>query len=104
MKEITQANFLEEVIHSDELVVLDFWAPWCGPCKMIAPIMEQLKNSYGDRVKFGKLNVDDNPRIANDYKITSIPTIMMFKKGEIVDTSIGFKPKQLLERIIEDNI
>lgn len=104
MKEITQANFIEEVIDSEELVVLDFWAPWCGPCKMIAPIMEQLNTDYGNKVKFAKLNVDDNPRIANDYKITSIPTIMMFKKGEIVDTTVGFKPKQILEQIIQNNI
>lgn len=104
MKEITQQNFNEEVLESKELVVIDFWAPWCGPCKMIAPIMEQLNSEYGDKVKFAKLNVDENPRIANDFKVTSIPTIIMFKGGSVVDTSVGFKPKQILEATIKNNL
>ncbi|WBW98048.1 thioredoxin [Oceanirhabdus sp. W0125-5] len=104
MLEITQNNFNKEVAESNDLVVVDFWAPWCGPCKMIAPIMEQLNNEYGDKVKFAKLNVDDNPALANHFKVTSIPTVMMFKGGKVVDTSIGFKPKQALEAIIKQNI
>ena len=104
MREITQENFIREVIESEELVVLDFWAPWCGPCKMIAPIMEQLNDEYEGRVKFAKLNVDENPRIANDFKVTSIPTVMMFKNGNVVDTSVGFKPKQILEQTINNNL
>jgi len=104
MLEITQNNFNKEVVESNDLVVVDFWAPWCGPCKMIAPIMEQLNNEYGEKVKFAKLNVDDNPALANHFKVSSIPTVMMFKGGKIVDTSVGFKPKQALETIIKQNI
>lgn len=101
MREFTDNNFVEEVENYDGIAVVDFWASWCGPCKMLAPIFEELDSELGDKIKFGKVNVDDNPSISNKYKIASIPTLLVFKNGNVVDTLVGFRPKQELKAVIE---
>jgi thioredoxin 1 len=94
--EITDANFEEEVIRSDRPVLIDFWAPWCGPCKMVAPIVEEISHDYDGKLKVGKVNTDDNQQISAKYGIMSIPTLMIFKDGEVVERIIGAQPKDAL--------
>lgn len=100
MKEINDSLFQEQVMESDIPVVVDFWAPWCGPCKMIAPVMEELDEHYGGKIKFCKVNVDENPITAEKYRVVSIPTIIVFKGGSAVETMVGFKPKAAFEEIL----
>jgi thioredoxin len=104
MKEIMENNFDEEVINSEIIVVADFWAPWCGPCKMLAPILEELDREIGNKVKFVKINVDENPIIANKFEIASIPNVIVFKNGDIVENIVGFRPKIEFEKIIQNNL
>lgn len=104
MKQFTDANFEQEVMNESGLVVIDFWAPWCGPCKMLTPIFEELNNEYGDKVIFGKVNVDENPSIANKFRIASIPTLIFMKNGQIIENLVGFRPKQEIAKIINENI
>jgi len=94
--EINDDNFEDEVLKCNLPVIVDFWAPWCGPCRMIAPITEKLAKEYEDRIKLCKLNVDDNPRTASKYQVMSIPQILFFKGGEIVDESTGAVPESVL--------
>jgi thioredoxin 1 len=102
---ITDENFAAEVLQSDKPVIIDFWAVWCGPCKMIAPIMEEFAVEYDGRVKVGKLDVDNNQQSAIKYGVRSIPTVLYFKDGKLVDTIIGAVPKvhfkQKLEAILK---
>lgn len=91
--EITDDNFETEVLKSDKPVLIDFWAVWCGPCKMIAPIVEELAEEYKDTLKVGKLDVDNNQQTAIKYGVRSIPTLLIFKDGELKDTIIGAVPK-----------
>ena len=93
-------NFNKEVLESDQLVLVDFWATWCGPCQMIAPVVEQIAKEHSDKLKVGKVNVDDNQELAIKYGVMSIPTLMFFKAGNLVNTGVGFHSKTELEEII----
>ena len=104
IKEVNDTNFNEEIANSDNLVVVDFWAPWCGPCKMLSPVIEELANEMGKNVKFAKINVDESPIIASTYKISSIPTVMVFNKDSVKETLVGFRPKAELKKVIEKNL
>ncbi len=98
--ELTDANFDEEVLKSDKLVLVDFWAEWCAPCRMIAPIIEEIAVEYADKLKVGKLNVDYNPMTAMRYGIMSIPTLMLFQNGRVLEQIVGAMPKRnLLARL-----
>jgi len=98
--EIGDSNFDSEVLQSVKPVLVDFWAPWCGPCRAIAPIVEELAKDFGDKVKFTKCNVDENPTTPTKYGIKSIPTLIFFKDGEIQDKVIGIVAKSRLEEMI----
>ncbi len=100
--EITDQNFEDEVIKSALPVLVDLWAPWCRPCLMVAPVVDKLAEKYNGRFKFCRLNVDENPRIAARYRIMSIPTLMFFKGGEVVDTVIGAVPERALQPKIDE--
>jgi thioredoxin 1 len=97
---VSDSTFETEVLKSSEPVVVDFWAEWCGPCKMIAPALEEIAGSLNGKVKIVKLNVDENPETAQKYGIMSIPTLMMFKNGELASRQVGAAPKQKLEQWI----
>ncbi len=99
--EVNDNTWDTEVLKSEQPVLVDFWAPWCGPCRMVAPIVDELSAEYDGKVKFLKLNTDDNVQTASRYGVRSIPTLMMFKGGEAVDHVIGFRPKGQLKQTIE---
>ena len=94
---ISQDNFAAEVIRSETPVVVDFWAEWCMPCKMIAPVLEQISQDYAGKLKVAKVNVDDNGEIAQKYNIVSIPTLLLFKDGEVVGQQVGAVPRETIE-------
>ncbi|PPF11658.1 MULTISPECIES: thioredoxin [unclassified Rathayibacter] len=96
-KSVTDASFQSDVLDSEKTVLVDFWAEWCGPCRMVAPILDQISAEHGDKIEIVKLNVDENPQTAAKYQITSIPAMKVYQKGEVVKTVIGAKPKPALE-------
>lgn len=98
--EFSDDNFDAEVLNSGEGVLVDFWAPWCGPCRQIAPLIDQLAEQFSGSVKVGKLNIDDNPTITNKYGIQSIPTLLLFKNGEVAERFVGMPPKAKLEEAL----
>ncbi|MDL1892600.1 thioredoxin [Sphingobacteriales bacterium CHB3] len=99
--EITDANFQQEVINSDTPVLIDFWAVWCGPCKMVAPVVEELAKEYDGKLKVGKVDVDNNPQVSMQFGIRSIPTLMVFKGGKVVEQIIGAVPKRnVVEKLL----
>ena len=95
--EFTDANFQETVLEADKVSIVDFWAPWCGPCRVVGPVVEELANDYSGKAVIGKLNVDENPEISIKYGVRSIPTILYIKNGEVVDKQVGAAPKSVLE-------
>ncbi|MBN2520172.1 MAG: thioredoxin [Bacteroidales bacterium] len=99
--EVNDKNFDEQVVQSDKLVLVDFWAEWCGPCRMVAPIVKELSEDYKDNIIVGKLDVDSNPEISVKYGIRNIPTILFFKNGEVVDKQVGAVPKGTLAAKID---
>lgn len=98
IENVTDANFADKT--SKGLVLADFWAPWCGPCKMIAPVLEELDGELSDKVKIVKLNVDDNQETAGKYGVMSIPTLLLMKDGNVVDQVVGFQPKEALAELV----
>jgi thioredoxin 1 len=100
--EFTDDNFDAEVLQSQQPVLVDFWAPWCGPCRMIAPLVEELAGEYAGSVKVGKVNVDDSPNAAGQFGVSSIPTLMIFKGGEVVDRFVGVQPKSRLQQALDN--
>lgn len=99
--EITDANFADEVDRADSPVLIDFWAPWCGPCRMVAPVVEQIAEDYDGRIKVAKCNTDQNPRVATMFGIRSIPTVVLLDKDHVVDAIIGARPKAAFDAMID---
>ncbi|MCH6267771.1 thioredoxin [Neobacillus citreus] len=99
---VTDQNFTAET--GSGLVLVDFWAPWCGPCKMIAPVLEELDAEMGDKVKITKLDVDENPQTASNFGVMSIPTLLVLKNGEVVDKTVGFQPKEALAGLLQKHL
>jgi thioredoxin 1 len=100
--EFTDSNFRDEI--QKGLVLVDFWAPWCGPCRMVGPVIEELASDYAGRVKVGKLNVDDNQQTAMQFRVMSIPTVILFKDGEPVETMVGAQPKSAYQARLEKHV
>ena len=102
--EVSQSTFKTDVLASDMPVLVDFWAPWCGPCKMLAPVIEEVAGSLAGQAKFVKLNTDENPSVAGDYGISGIPTLILFKGGQVVDRLVGFVPKSTITSMISKHL
>jgi thioredoxin 1 len=102
--EVTDQTFAEIVKNSDKTVLVDFWAEWCGPCKMLTPIVEELAVEFGEQAVVAKVNVDDNMLISQEFNIRSIPTLLFFKNGEVVDKQVGYVPKNVLKQKLEANL
>ena len=99
--EVTDANFDQEVLKSDQPVLIDFWAVWCGPCKALAPIVDEVAQSYSGKVKVAKMNVDQNPGTPGRYGIRGIPTLLLFKGGQVKEQIVGYVPKETIEKAID---
>jgi thioredoxin len=103
-KTVTDATFADEVLQADGPVLVDFWAEWCGPCKMVSPVLDEIAGEYPDRITVAKVNIDENPGIARDYQIMSIPTMSVFQKGQVVKSIVGARPKAAILRELSDYI
>jgi len=101
---VNQDSFQKAVLDSEKPVLVDFWAPWCGPCRAVAPVVEELANDYNGKVDFAKLNVDESPFVASKYGVMSIPTIIVFKDGKPVQQAIGYQPKDQLKKLLDGTL
>jgi thioredoxin 1 len=101
---VTDASFAVDVLQSDKPVLVDFWAEWCGPCRLVAPVLEEIAGEHGEKLKVVKINIDENPQVARDYQIMSIPNMSVFKDGQVVKSIIGAKPKAALLRDLAEFI
>lgn len=104
VSEITDQSFEADVLKSDLPVLVDFWAPWCGPCRLIGPIVEELSNEFDGKVKVVKLNTDDNPQTATQYHISGIPSLLLFKEGQVADQLVGAVPKDRIQNMISQHV
>jgi thioredoxin 1 len=100
-KTVTDATFAADVLQSDKPVLVDFWAEWCGPCKMVAPVLDEIAGEHGEKLQVVKVNIDENPNVARDYQIMSIPTMAVFQGGQLVKSIVGAKPKAAILRDLE---
>ena len=102
--QVSDASFEGDILKSDKPVLVDFWAPWCGPCRAVAPIIDELANQYADKIKVAKVNVDDSTDVAMKYQVTSIPTFILFKNGQVADRVLGALPRSEFVKFIDRNI
>ncbi|HJN21929.1 MAG: thioredoxin TrxA [Alphaproteobacteria bacterium] len=101
---VSDATFEQDVLNAETPVLVDFWAEWCGPCKQIAPLLKEISDEYGERLTIAKLNIDENPKTPNKYRVQGIPTLLLFKSGEVAAMKVGSMPKSTLDAWVESNI
>lgn len=104
LPDVSQTTFAQEVLGADRPVLVDFWAPWCGPCKMLAPVVEKVASSHAERAKFVKLNTDDNPNVAGEYQVSGIPCLILFKGGKAVDRIVGYVSEQTITSMLSKHL
>jgi len=104
LNDVSQTNFKQEVLGNNQPVLVDFWAPWCGPCKMLAPVVEKVASSHAGKVKFVKLNTDDNPSLAGEYQVSGIPALILFKNGQPVDRIVGYVSEQTINSMLSKHV
>jgi thioredoxin 1 len=102
--DVSQSNFEQQVLQSSQPVLVDFWAPWCGPCKMLGPVVEKIAAAQGDKAKFVKLNTDDNPSLASQYQVSGIPCLILFKGGQAVDRIVGYVPENVISSMLAKHV